>query len=75
MFENLADMLAVVQSETLRNTLNDVEAKALLDVVAETVAVVENAKYRKTIGDVKAKNWLTRWLTNGRFQDFSFAKS
>ena len=47
MFEKLADMLAVMQRETLCRTLNDVQAKALLDIVVETVAVVENSKYDK----------------------------
>lgn len=47
MLEKRADMLVVVESETLRNTLNNVEAEARLDLVVETVAVVQNRKILK----------------------------
>ena len=48
-------MPAVVESETLRNTLTDVEDEALLDMVADTVRVVENEEYVKTLSDANAK--------------------
>ena len=41
LLEKLADTLAVVESGTPRNTLSDVEAEALLDMVAAKIAVVE----------------------------------
>ena len=44
-----------MESDTLCNTLSDVEAKALLDMVADTVAAVKKEKYGKTLVDVKAK--------------------
>ena len=39
-------------SETLRNTLSDVDSMALLDMVADTVALSENEKYGETLVDV-----------------------
>ena len=39
-------------SETLRNTLSDVDSMALLDMVADTVALSENEKHGETLVDV-----------------------
>ena len=51
LLDSMPDTLAEVKDEIAGDTMDVVEAKAVLDTLADTVKIVESATHRKRLGD------------------------